>query len=715
LKPEDNTELWQRLEGLRPRLRDDLVIVHHRYRGVDWHLLHDPVADRRYWFNNDAEAVLRRFDGRQTLKELRTELQNADGASSPDEAELLALLNRLQAADLLVSPGPRDPAELFNRWRKAQVARQRGRWLRPLAIRLPLFDPTPLVDRLLPWVRPLFRHTTLLVWLAVVGLALLLGVRHAPELQAHGESRFLDPLNLLLLWASYPVLKGLHEFGHAFAVRRWRGQVHELGVMFLVFMPVPYVDGSAASAFADKQARLVVGAVGIMIEAFVAALGLMVFLAVEPGLLRDLCFNLTVLGGVSTLLFNGNPLLRFDGYYVLVDALEIPNLATRAQQFYGYLFKRYLFGLTQASSPVIARGEPFWFLSYGAASFVYRLVISLTIALYVAGLAFFIGLGLALWVLIGQLLLPLSRQIRALLTGPEYASCRLRSNALVFGLAAAIAALAVGWPVPANTVAEGVILLPERTLVRAGAAGEVAEVFRRDGQTVTAGAPLLGLHDAPTVTRVEVLRARAAELRARIEQQRNKDLVQAGILEEELASTQEELTEAERRVAQLVVVSPASGRLDLLQPLDLPGRYVEKGQVLGVVRTADRVTARVVVPHQRVERVRRDTLGLGVRIPGRSAPTLPAELIAEVPSGTHHLPSATLGSLAGGRVAVDARDQAGLTSLEPVFQFDIGLPARTELDYPGARVLVRFEHSREPLAPRWYRSVRQLLLGRLEI
>lgn len=716
-------ELWPRLKGLRPRLRADIEIGRHRYRGVDWYLLHDPVAGRRYYFNPEAERVLSRLDGLRTLEQvqadLRAESSDRSGAAEsppgPDQTELISLINRLQAADLLLLSGPRDPAELFSRWRKTHRVQQRGRWLQPLAIRLPLFDPTALLDRSMPLVRPVFSRLALLSWSILMLLAVLLGLEHAPGLAAHGESRLLDPLNLLLMWLSYPLLKAVHELGHAFAIRRWGGQVHELGVMFLVFTPIPYVDGSAASGFAEKSARLVVGAIGIMVELFLAALGLLLWVNVEPGLLRDLAFNLMVLGGVSTLLFNGNPLLRFDGYYVLTDALEIPNLATRSQQYYGYLFKRYLFGLSAARSPVVVTGERFWFLLYGVASLVYRLSVSLAIALYVAGKFFFIGLGLALWVLIGRVLLPLLRQARTLLTGPEYAERRLRTNTLVFGLAACVGALIAWWPVPANTVAEGVVLLPEHTLVRARASGEVVQVYERDQGAVVAGQPLLRLQDDELHAELQVLRARVEEVRARIEQQVGKDRVQAGIYKEELASVREQLAEAEDRAAGLLVSSPAEGQLDLVRPHDLVGRYVEKGQVLGLVRTAAAVTARVVVPHERADKVRRDTHELSARVPGRAERRLPAELIAEVPSGTRHLPSAALGSLAGGRVAVDARDQAGTTSLEPVFHFDVGLPARTELDFPGVRVLVRFEHSDEPLGRRWYRSLRRLLLSRLEI
>ena len=131
-------------------------------------------------------------------------------------------------------------------------------------------------------------------------------------LSVHWEARFLDPGNLLSLWLLYPLVKGLHELGHGFATRHWGGEVHEMGVMLLVFTPVPYVDASASSAFPSRNQRMVVAAAGIMVELLLTGVALLLWSYSDPGLLRDLCFNVLVIGGVSTLLFNGNPLLRFD-------------------------------------------------------------------------------------------------------------------------------------------------------------------------------------------------------------------------------------------------------------------------------------------------------------------------------------------------------------------------------------------------------------------
>ena len=194
---------------------------------------------------------------------------------------------------------------------------------------------------------------------------------------------------------AFLALKALHEFGHGFAVKAFGGAVHEFGVMILVFAPLPYVDASAASAFRSKWRRALVGAAGMIVEVFFAALALYVWLAVEPGLVRALAFDAMLVAGVSTVMFNGNPLLRYDGYYILADLLEIPNLAQRANRYCGYLIDRYVFRTDGLKDFVATDGERIWFLLYAPTAFVYRQVVMLTIAVFIASQYLAVGVAIA--------------------------------------------------------------------------------------------------------------------------------------------------------------------------------------------------------------------------------------------------------------------------------------------------------------------------------
>jgi hypothetical protein len=221
---------------------------------------------------------------------------------------------------------PPDSMEVFRRHQKHERMLVEARLWTPLALRFPLAGPGPVPERTLPWVQPLFGWFGILLWLIVVGDRRGTGGVHWTDLTEDIADRVLDPGEPRLLWFVYPVVKALHELGHAYVTRKWGGEVHEIGIMLLVLSPVPYVDASASWGFKDKRKRMVVGAAGIAVELFLGSLALFVWLVVEPGAVRAVAYNVMLISGVSTLLFNGNPLLRFDGYYVLADAIEMPNL-----------------------------------------------------------------------------------------------------------------------------------------------------------------------------------------------------------------------------------------------------------------------------------------------------------------------------------------------------------------------------------------------------
>ena len=192
----------------------------------------------------------------------------------------------------------------------------------------------------------------------VVGLGMVAAVTHWSELSQNVLDRVLLPENLLMMWLVFPLSSSsATSSGTPFAVKARGGEVHEMGVMILVLTPVPYVDASAAWAFRSKWQRFAVGGAGMMVELFIASIALFLWLAVEPGMFRALLYNIMLIAGISTVIFNANPLLRFDGYYMLMDWLEIPNLRTRGTQYVVYLCEKYLFKRREAEPPISSAGR----------------------------------------------------------------------------------------------------------------------------------------------------------------------------------------------------------------------------------------------------------------------------------------------------------------------------------------------------------------------
>lgn len=701
---------WYRVAGLRPRLRSHVRIVRQVFRGQVWFVMQDVAAERAHRFSPAAHHFIGLMDGQRTVQEIWDATNVQLGDMSPTQEDVIRLLGQLHAADALLSDVPPDSAEIFRRHQRYERMLWKRRLWSPLALRFPLFDPDRFLERTLPWLEPLLGRVGLLIWLVVVVTGAVLSAVHWTDLTEDISDRVLDPGNLILLWFVYPVVKALHELGHAYLTRKWGGEVHEIGIMLMVLSPVPYVDTSSAWGFKDKYKRMAVGSAGIAVELFLGALALFVWLAVEPGVVRAIAYNVMLISGVSTLLFNGNPLLRFDGYYVLADAIEMPNLGSRANNYLGYLFQRYVFGVPDAESPAQTLGERVWLTFYGITSFVYRIFISFVIILFIAGKFFVVGLLLAFWSIATQILIPIGKVFAFLTSSPSLKRRRTRVMFAGSGIAAALVVLIFVIPVPNRTRAEGVIWVPEEAQVRAGVDGFIVRFLAPiDGQ-VSRDQALIQAEEPFLVTRVAVQKAELEELHAKYDALLPSDRVQASMVREQLVAAEGNLRRARERESDLVFHSHANGRFVVPNAADLSGRFVRKGELVGYVVEPQELTVRVALAQDDIAMVRKNTRGVEVMLAAWGADPLPAQVRREVPGASMKLPTAALGSAGGGAIAVDPSDKQGITTLRQVFQLELTIPSEVRSDYLGARVFVRFDHGFEPAGFQLYRAFRRLLL-----
>ena len=707
---------WYRVAELKPRLRSHAQIHRHDYRGKVWFILQDHAAGRSHRFSPAAYRFIGMMDGKRTVQQLWDAINSQAGDQAPTQDEVIRLLGQFHAADAMICDVTPDSRELFRRYQKQKSMKLKQRFWSPMAIRIPLIDPERFLDRTLPFARLVLNRYTTVLWLIVVSTGIVLAAVHWSDLTENIVDRALTPQNLILLWFIYPVVKALHELGHGYTTKMMGGEVHEMGIMFLVFMPVPYVDVSSAWGFRDKSKRMLVGAAGIGVEMFLGALALFVWLSAESGTVHVVAYNVMLISGVSTLMFNGNPLLRFDGYYVLADGLEIPNLGARSNKYIGYLVQRYLFRVADAESPADSPGERFWFVVYGIAAFFYRMFIMFVIILYVGGKFFTIGVLLAIWATITQLMVPIGKNMKFLFKSPRLQRNRKRS----VGVSALIAAVVIGLifilPAPLWTLAEGVTWPSEKSRVRAEADGFIVELLVTDRNRVKQDQPIILTRDPFSKARVKRLEAQKKQLEIQLMAARTVDRVQADIIREELNAAIEDLERARERAEALVIRSPRDGIFIVPRAQDQVDRFVRKGQVVAFVTSpGDHTTVRAVVSQDDIGLIREHVRRVDVRSAGWIAKSYPAKVARDVHGGTHQLPTAALGSAGGGLFATDPGDREGRTTMERVFEIEINLPPEGHTEYLGTRMYVRFDHGYEPLGLQAWRALRQLFLRRFGV
>ena len=706
---------WYRVAELQPRLRSHADISRHQYRGQTWYVLADRSNERFHRFSPEAYSLIGLMDGRRTVAAIWETACSTLGDDAPTQDEVIDLLSRLHAADVLQCEAPPDAAELLERHQRFERRKWRTRLFSLFSWRFPLVDPDTFLRVSLPFVRPLLGSFGAVLWLAVVLPAAVLLAVHWTDFTKNFFDRVATPQSFVLLWFLFPIIKTLHELGHAYVTRVYGGEVHEMGIMLLVLTPVPYVDASATWAFPAKWRRIAVGAAGMLVELFLAALAMFVWVSVEPGTLRVLAFNTILIAGISTVLFNANPLLRYDGYYMLADLLEIPNLRPRANTYLGYLCERYLFARRDAELPLATRGERAWFVLYGVTAFVYRIVVVVAIILYLGDHFFMLAVAFAAIGAVGWVGVPLVKGLAFLFRNPRLRSVRARAIATTAAIVALVGCLIGLVPVPFRSRAEGVIWIPEESLVRAKTEGFVERVVAIPGTQVRRGDVLLQLADPLLTAKIRELSARRVELQARYEEQRPIDRVKADIIREELAYVTHNLAEAQRRFADLTIRSGADGTFVAPDANDLPGRFVKQGNLLGYAVELGTITVRAVVPQGAIDLVTQRTRRIDVRLAERLGDVVPAMLLRVVPGGSERLPTMALGSEGGGPIAVDPRDQHGVTAVVKVFQVDLELPRETNVVNAGGRAYIRFDHGWSPLAVQWYQDARRLFLSRFNV
>ncbi|WDE01402.1 HlyD family efflux transporter periplasmic adaptor subunit [Thalassomonas actiniarum] len=719
---------WPMVKGMKFCLAPHIQVYPQCYRGESWFVLRDLTKGRHLRFNALAYEVIGRLDGQRTLEEIWQQLPLTSGeqvtAEAPPDGQALEkhLLNRedmlhlvaqLHAIDALKGELSVPVETMLKRDKQARHHRWQQKLLNPLALRFSLFDPDRFLNAAIRWIKPLLSKAAFLIWLLAVLLAAMLALANSTRLSQAISHDLMTVQNLLLLWLLYPLIKACHEFAHAFVVKFWGGEVHDMGITLLIFMPVPYVDASSAWTFREKRKRILVGAAGIMAELFLAALGLFAYLAVEPGIVSQAALFTFMTGTISTVLFNANPLLRFDGYFILQDQLEIPNLASRASRYYLYLLQRYLFASPLAQSPVTASGERGWFLCYGAGAFFYRLFMLTVIVLFLLKDYLIAGVVLAVWAISLQILLPLWRGFSFLLASEKLAGHRIRAVTAMTGILVLFTCALFFIPVPHTSFAQGVVWVPEQAQIYAPGDGFVETVYLASGTPVEADAPLMEMKSAVLDKNIAVLKAKLKLLKIERQKALKDQPVQLEIIREEASAIEAELAQLQQQKSAFSIKSGQSGVFVLPGDKQLAGQYLQQGELIGYVISPEHLIIRAVVSQSDIGLVRKRNNTVQIRLAEDLNQVIDTQILKMTPAGSKQLPSLALSVEGGGKVVVQRGEDGVMSSKQAMFQIDLALPEGLAVSGLGGRVFVRFDHGSEPLAQQWLRRGRQLVLSLL--
>ncbi|MCA9306783.1 MAG: HlyD family efflux transporter periplasmic adaptor subunit [Phycisphaerales bacterium] len=680
---------WHRVCDLRPRVRAGVRVTRQRFRGRLWYLFHDPSSTSHYRMSRPAYAFAGLLDGRRTVDEAWRIANESLKDEAPTQDEAITVLGQMHTSNLLHGELAGD-AELLLRRRTRQRQREaRGYILNILFARFRVADPDALLGVLRPVLGPLFSVPGLIGWIAMMIVGAAIAAVHWDRLVSEATG-LISASNLVLLYGASVLGKLAHEAAHGVACKQMQHRegagesssgVHAIGVMLLVLIPLPYVDASSAWTFRSRYRRAVVGAAGMMADLLLAAIAMIVWSRTAPdSMVHRLALNLAFVGSVSSLVFNANPLMRFDGYYILTDLIGQPNLYQRSREAMLRLLRRWLFGMRDEPVLTVSRNETAGLCAYAACAAVYRVLILVGIIALIATQWFALAIPLAFVGVIAFAVVPVGRLFAYLANNPALGRHRRRASLVTGGLAVFALGVVSLIPVPDRVRAVGVVEPVDATDVYAESAGVLDFVAEASG-VVAPDAALVSLLNPELDSEIGATEARLEA--AALSRRRATGVDPAAELAfgERERALRDRLESLRARRSALDIHASAGGVWVPASAAVVTGAYVRRAEPLGRVVDSAHLRVRAAVSQQQAGVVDASSEQVEIRARGSADRSIVAER-----SGVQ---------------------RAGEDAEEP-FEVLIGLDGSTPLRV-GQRVSVRFEAAPKPILTQVVRAARQML------
>jgi len=719
-------ESWYRVADLKPRLLSSVQIYRQNFRRQLWYVLENPSNNEFSRISICAYRFVALLDGQRTVAEVWHICNKQMCDEAMTQGEIIQLLGQLYTANLLCAEMPPDTQSLLSRYKIRIKRKFQSFFTNLLFIRIPLLDPDHFLGRWVNIIEKVFTLKGLAAWLVIVVTGLAFVIANFREL-IHQSIDILAPANLIWLYISLFLVKVFHEFSHAFACKSFGkrngsgGQVHTMGIMFLVFVPLPYVDASSAWAFRDKWHRAMVGMAGVAAELLLAGIAAIFWSVSSTGTLHIIAYNIIFIASLSTLVFNGNPLLRYDAYYVLSDLTELPNLTQRSREYIFYLVKRYCWDLKHTPNPAHTVSEQIWFGFYGTASTLYRIFISIKILFFLNRILpeqFFVLVPiLAISALVMWGLIPLGRFINYLARGSELVRNRSRAVWSTLGMVFVLVFFLGILPAPHHIRVEGVVEPVNLAIIYAETDGFIRELLDSP-VSVSTDSPALIRAENPKLEAEKIsIMADRRGLEAKLRIAQTQEPAAAQIFTEQLGALDEKIQRIDFEVRSLNFISPLSGTWVSSDVEKSKGIYVRRGQEIGIVGSLDdvriRATAGQSVAALLFEKPCQD---LEIRIRNRPHNTINGKIEKILPAGLDILPSQALGYAIGGSTPTQTGDPNGIKAAENFFEIRIRPDSDNSTQLlTGQRVIARIKLPSTPLAVQWWNSLRQLFQRRFRI
>lgn len=564
------------------RMRPDITTERQSYQGRDYWVLKDPISLKYFRFEEEEYALLCMLDGTASPDQVKRQFDFQFAPQKITMQELYQFIGSLYRSALLISDSPNQGVELRKRGKKAEQAKFRSSLTNILAIRFKGFDP----DRILKWMNGYTKW--FFTWPAFI-CVLLLGTSALALLLTHFETfqnrlpsfqEFFAAKNWIWLALVMGATKVVHEFGHGLACKKFGGQCHEMGVMLLVLTPCLYANVSDSWMLPSKWKRAFIAAAGMYVELVLASIAVFVWWFSQPGMINQLALNVIFVSSVSTILFNANPLLRYDGYYILADVLEIPNLRQKASSILQRWVGFWLLGIEARPDPFLPIRKQWLFALYSVSAALYRWFITFAIFWFVYDLLEpyglkLVGQGIAMMAIYGLLGMPLVKLYKFFSVPGRFGTVKPVRVALSTVLLAALVGAIMLIPIRHNVYCVFHVQADDAANVYVDVPGLLVNIYVEPNQAIQQGQPMIRLQSPELEETFRAMVGQVSVAQASYNMMSEAAAVdlesanQKPAYEAALNASFAKLQQREHDIQKLIVTAPVSGTLISPPKVDL--------------------------------------------------------------------------------------------------------------------------------------------------
>ena len=555
--------------------RPDIVIEEVNYQGEPFWVCKDPLDQQYHRLNEQEYAILRWLDGEVTFDQLKDRFELEFTPYRVELRELTQVVGKFHEKSLVFATDASQGEKLLEMGREKLRKELKQKAMSAHAVKWKGFDPENFLNATNPWVTPLFSARAVKIVLSLTMLAAFWLVLHYEQLWARAPDlwAFLDPSNWLTLGLALAGSKLLHEFGHAYAFKRFGGEVHEIGMMIFFFMPTMYCNTSDSWMLKDKWARIAVACGGVYVELMIFTLATFVWWFSSPGTwTHDISINLMFVCSLSAVVINGNPLLKYDGYFVLSDYFEIPNLSQDSSDQIRRAFMVHGLGIEDEATPWVSSFNRRFMLIYGVAAYFFKMSLMLTVAWFLVSGAAPYGLApiafmfatVVTVMFLGRPLYKLWERLKTPGTMIKINRRNLRMTLTFIGVV--LLALCIPWPMSVMTDCTldgggtGTVVTRE--------GGELKEAYFKPGDQVRKGDVILKLSNpalekeaAATDQQIAMVDAEIEVRKDQLFDEQDANALSLVALRKQFAGLQEQQIQLQQRLEALVVRAPIDGRV----------------------------------------------------------------------------------------------------------------------------------------------------------